>query len=111
MKEINRLIKIALEIAEFVELQGRNGERTLSDALGLGYLTLSAQLRRGVIEIINLQVKTSLLESKMEITKTSEQEARKVLEDIFGDTDIDCFSESEIAQLKNFVKSLNRLED
>ena len=53
---INELVRLCLNLAELADTHGEeDSELDILRELGLGYRAFSGTLRRGVIEIINLQ--------------------------------------------------------
>lgn len=103
------LANLALKIANIVDRHGENGDFSFADELGLGYRALSQYLRQGVKAIIDIQENYSNAKERMNLSESSEREARDFLKDIFGDEDVDSLPEEQKVKIRDYVSGL--LED
>lgn len=103
---INRLVKIILDIADVVDEKGENGETTYIKELSLGYRALSGYLRQGAKAVIELQESNRNAKDKLEYKNAEIEELKQVSGKIFGDIDLDYFSDEEIEKIKAFITKL-----
>ncbi len=88
---IYRLISIIIELADKIDDNFEFWEFTVNQTLeiGLGCRALSSYLRRGAKDIITLQEDYQRAKEKEIYSRADAESCRKLLEDIFGDTDAD----------------------
>lgn len=101
----NRLIKIMLDLADLAD---EKEETPFDDEMGLGYCTFSGNVRKGVIEIINLRSKYYSSIQKAEQAKNSLKINEEFLTEIFGTKDIADYqlSDDEKSRIKAVVKEI-----
>lgn len=106
---INELTKLCLDLAELADTRGeQDNELDFLRELGLGFRAFSGKLRRGVLDIINLQDRYHREAEKARLCQIGEAEMQKFVEDIFGDSEV-CdvaFSDRDKQRIREFVKQL-----
>lgn len=106
---LNKLVDLSLQIANYVDNHGRNGDTELADKLNLGYRALSSYLRRGATAVINIQTDYQVAIEKREYAELSESEMKEFLEDIFGTEEPETLNDEYKHKIREFVAEL--LED
>lgn len=104
---INELVKRCLDMAELADTHGEADTRPdFLNELGLGYRAFSGTLRRGVIEIINLQTRYHQEVEKARLCQIGEEEMREFVEDVFGDPEAYTINDKDKQRIKEFVRQL-----
>lgn len=105
VREVNRLCKICLDIAEYME-EKHDIDDPLCNDLGLGCLALSGYLRNGVKAVIDLQGKCRSAEDKVRYLKEIDEGREEFLTDIFGDPEPETINEKDKKRIKEFVQGI-----
>ena len=108
-RKINRFIQICLDLADIAD-RDRNKIPYLED-LRIGCRALSSYIRQGVKDIIDLEHDYYNMAEKAERAAESEDDIRALLDDIFGEADVDCLGEGDKAAIRGFVKKLLEAEE
>ena len=112
VNRVNQLIRICLDLADSIDEAGMDDEkvqevnRLTLDSMHLGYRAASRQLREGIKAIIELRGKYYSAIEKAKYAKMSEKAAGEFLEEVFGDSDIDCINDKDKARIKQFVAEI-----
>ena len=108
--DLNTLVKICLNIAEYYDDTGDKDEKfhgdVLCDTLGYGYRALTGYIRRGVTEIIELQSKYHRANEMINCYKRIADEQREYFIDVFGDEEPYTFNDEDKDKIKEFVQNL-----
>lgn len=107
---INNFLKIALNIADYYDNKGNNGEDFLDDELskdlGLGYRALTNYLRKGVQEVISLQMNYHSACAQRNYEKSIQESQKEYLLDVFGDEEPYSINDKDKQRIKEFVQSI-----
>lgn len=109
-KDLNRFIQILLDISDYYDnkLDGDpdfKGDE-LTNSIGLGYLALTAHIRHGVKEVLNLK---SLYYNARELESYYESSCKSkeaFMQDIFGEEDAESLYPEQKEKIKAFVRTL-----
>jgi hypothetical protein len=107
----NRMLELCLNIADLIDEWGHEENpavRLITDELGLGYRALSASLRDGVKEAVDLQARYRRAIENADLAKCGEKYARDFLEDVFGDRDIDSINDSDKERFRELYKKIQK---
>lgn len=107
--EINNMLKICLNIADLIDEWGHEqnlAERTVTDALGLGYRALSSYLRQGAKAVIDLQAKYRDAIERRDYAEMAKKGAEDFLADVFGDPDIDSINEEDKKRIRELCRQI-----
>lgn len=102
---INRLIKIMLDIAD---ISDEKQETPFDREIGLGYRAFTGYVRKGVKEIIDLKRDYFSACESREYAKMELKENEKMLEQIFGRTDIEVYNDDELARFKALADEIQK---
>lgn len=112
MVKTNRLIRVCLDMADSLdeacasdEAAKQVNEFTMKYAK-VGYRALTSYLREGIKAIIDLKREYYRAIENVKFAKQSEKYAGEFLEDIFGDSDIDCINDTDKARIRQFVAGI-----
>ena len=107
---INNFLKIALNIADYYDNKGNNGEDFLDDEMtkeiGLGYRALTSYLRKGVQEVITLQSNYHKACEQRNYEKSIQESQKEYLLDVFGDEEPYSINAKDKQRIKEFVQSI-----
>lgn len=106
--EIVGLCGICLKLAELIDRrtdEQNQNDKILND-LGLGCRAFTSYLRNGVKGIVDLQNDYTRALDKAQYAKISENQARDMLEDIFGDREADSLNDELKEKIKTYVSEL-----
>jgi hypothetical protein len=107
---INNFLKIALNIADYYDNKGNNGEDFLNDEMtkeiGLRYRALTSYLRKGVQEVITLQSNYHKACEQRNYEKSIQEEQKDFLLDMFGDEEPYSINDKDKQRIKEFVQSI-----
>ncbi len=104
---INELVRLCLNLAELADTHGEeDSELDILRELGLGYRAFSGTLRRGVIEIINLQSNYHKEAEKARLCKIGEEEMQDFVTDIFGDKEAYTINDKDKQRIREFVRQI-----
>ena len=112
INKVNRLIQICLDIADCVDEAGQEEDalekvnRLTLDNVNLGYRALSLYLREGIKAVIDLKADYYKALERAKHAKESEKAAGEFLQDVFGDSDIDCINDADKARIRQFVRGI-----
>ena len=102
---INELVRLCLDMAELADTHGeQNDELDFLRELGLGFRAFSGKLRRGALDIINLQDRYHREAEKARLCQIGEEEIQKFVEDVFGDPDAYTINDKDKQRIKEFVR-------
>lgn len=109
INNINELVRICLDMADLADTHGEQGSTPdFLNEMGVGFRAFSRKLRRGVIEIINLQDRYHREVDNARLAKLDKEEMQKFVEDVFGDADV-CeltFSDRDKQRIQEFMRQL-----
>jgi hypothetical protein len=104
---VNELVRLCLDLAELADTHGeQDNELDCLRELGLGFRAFSRILRRGVLDIINLQDRYHREAEKARLCQISEAEMQKFVEDVFGDPDAYAINDKDKQRIKEFVRQI-----
>lgn len=107
---INNFLKIALNIADYYDNKGNNGEDFLNDEMtkeiGLGYRALTSYLRKGVQEVITLQSNYHSACEQRNYEKSLREGKEEFLLEVFGDEEPESINNKDKQRIKEFVQSI-----
>ncbi len=104
---VNELVRLCLDLAELADTHGEeDSELDILRELGLGYRAFSRTLRRGVIEIINLQDRCHKEAEKARLCKIGEAQMQEFVEDVFGDPEAYTINDKDKQRIKEFVRQI-----
>lgn len=107
MHQINRLIQICLDIADYYDKKARNDYKDdMTDSIGLGVRSLPSYLREGAKAIITMQTDYYRTEEMELQYKEQYEEQKAYMADIFGDDEAENLYDEDKAKIKAFVKTL-----
>ncbi len=109
-KALAKLIQLCTEWADLINDQGLNNTYSYND-FRLGYRALSRYINEGIIAVIDLQEQYYECMLRKQLAKNSENDARQILEDIFGDGDLEERCDKDIERIKEFVYEIDREHD
>lgn len=108
--DINRLLKVCLDIAEWVDDKSDTDKNwyggELCDDIGLGCRALSGYLRSGIRAVMELQEKYHRANERRNLAEISEKEMRDFLQDVFGDEEPHTINDKDKARIRDFVQNL-----
>lgn len=126
-RNLTNLMTIGMKIADYYSTPDADGNYILDDSLldycGLGCMSAASDLRRGLIELMKLQINYSRVQESMQWYKSAYEGDEKFIRDAFGISNItDYFENEEInedklikyldkAKVKNFVLKLIEEDD
>lgn len=106
-QEVNRLIELALNIANYVDKEGeQNLWQPLCDYLHIGFGCISDYLRSGAKACIDLQGDYLRGRWQKKLAEDSEKEARDFLEECFGDREPECINDKDKARILEFCNKI-----
>ncbi len=104
------MLKICLNIADYYDNKGDTDEDFLNDGLtrelGLGYRALTSYLRKGVQEVISLQMNYHSACAQRNIEKSIQESQKEYLLDVFGDEEPYSINDKDKQRIKEFVQSI-----
>lgn len=103
--DVNRLIKIMLDLADVADARQ---ETPFDKEMGLGYRAFTSYVRKGVQEIIDLKRDYFSACESREYAKMELKENEKILEQIFGRTDIEVYTDDELARFKALADEIQK---
>ena len=107
---LNNMLKICLNIADYYDNKGDTDEDFLGDELtrelGLGYRALTNYLRKGVQEVISLQMNYHSACAQINIEKSIQESQKEYLLDVFGDEEPYSINDKDKQRIKEFVQSI-----
>lgn len=107
---LNNMLKICLNIADYYDNKGDTDEVFLDDGLtrelGLGYRALTSYLRKGVQEVISLQMNYHSACAQRNIEKSIQESQKEYLLDVFGDEEPYSINDKDKQRIKEFVQSI-----
>lgn len=103
--KIVRLIEIMLNLADIAD---EKQETPFDREMGLGYRAFTGYIRRGVKEIIDLKSKYYSACECEEYAKSNLRDNEEILERIFGRTDLEVYSDEEIARFKALADEIQK---
>ena len=107
MHQINRLIEICLDIADYYDKKARDDYKDdMADSIGLGVRSLPSYLREGAKAIITMQTDYYRTEEMELHYKEQYEEQKEYMSDIFGDDEAENLYPEDKAKIKAFVKTL-----
>ena len=107
MHQINRLIEICLDIADYYDKKARDDYKDdMTDSIGLGVRSLPSYLREGAKAIITMQTDYYRTEEMELHYKERYEEQKEYMSDIFGDDEAENLYPEDKAKIKAFVKTL-----
>ena len=110
INSINRFLKIALDIADYYDNKGDNDHEFLDDGLtkdlGLGYRALTNYIRKGVQEVISLQMNYHNACHQRNYEKSIQESQKDYLLDVFGDEEPYSINDKDKQRIKEFVQSI-----
>ena len=107
MHQIDRLIQICLDIADYYDKKARNDYKDdMTDSIGLGVCSLPSYLREGAKAIITMQTDYYRTEEMELHYKEQYEEQKAYMADIFGDDEAENLYDEDKAKIKAFVKTL-----
>ena len=107
MHQINRLIEICLDIADYYDKKARDGYKDdMTDSIGLGVRSLPSYLREGAKAIITMQTDYYRTEEMELHYKERYEEQKEYMSDIFGEDEAENLYPEDKAKIKAFVKTL-----
>lgn len=101
---LNRFLQVCLDVADWVDASPDPIDNDLCRDIGLGYRVFDRYIRHGVSEVVQLRDALQEARCKADLCKTGEEDLRDRCEYIFGDRDLDSFTEEELGAIKNFVE-------
>lgn len=102
---INRLLNIMLDLANIAD---EEQETPFDRKMGLGYRAFTGYIRKGCIDIIELQGKYYSALEREEYAKMELESNEELLEKIFGRTDVDVYNDEEIARFKALADEIQK---
>lgn len=110
MNYLNNMLKICLNIADYYDNKGNEDEDFLDDGLtkelGLGYRALTNYLRKGVQEVISLQMNYHNACFERNYEKSIQESQKEYLLDVFGDEEPYSINDKDKQRIKEFVHSI-----
>lgn len=107
---LNNMLKICLNIADYYDNKGDTDEDFLDDKLtkelGLGYRALTNYLRKGVQEVISLQINYHSACQQRNFEKFIQESQKEYLLDVFGDEEPYSINDKDKQRIKEFVQSI-----
>ena len=104
---INELVRLCLDMAELADTHGeQNDEYDFLRELGLGFRAFSGTLRRGVIEIVNLQSSYHKEAENARLCKIGEEEMQDFVKDVFGDPEVYTINDKDKHRIREFVRKI-----
>lgn len=107
---LNNMLKICLNIADYYDNKGDTDEDFLDDELteelGLGYRALTNYLRKGVQEVISLQMNYHSACQQRNFEKSIQESQKEYLLDVFGDEEPYSINDKDKQRIKEFVQSI-----
>lgn len=107
---LNHMLKICLNIADYYDNKGDTDEDFLDDGLtrelGLGYRSLTSYLRKGVQEVISLQMNYHSACAQRNFEKSIQESQKEYLLDVFGDEEPYSINDKDKQRIKEFVQSI-----
>ena len=107
---LNNMLKICLNIADYYDNKGNEDEDFLDDGLtkelGLGYRALTNYLRKGVQEVISLQMNYHSACAERNYEKSIQESQKEYLLDVFGDEEPYSINDKDKQRIKEFVQSI-----
>ena len=107
---LNNMLKICLNIADYYDNKGDTDENFLDDGLtrelGLGYRALTNYLRKGVQEVISLQMNYHSACAQRNIEKSIQESQKEYLLNVFGDEEPYSINDKDKQRIKEFVQSI-----
>jgi hypothetical protein len=104
---VNELVRLCLDLAELADTHGeQDNELDFLRELGLGFRAFSRTLRRGVLDIVNLQDRYHREAEKARLCQIGETEAKDFVEEVFGDRDVYMINEKDKQRIREFVRSI-----
>ena len=104
------MLKICLNIADYYDNKGDTDENFLDDGLtrelGLGYRALTNYLRKGVQEVISLQMNYHSACAQRNIEKSIQESQKEYLLNVFGDEEPYSINDKDKQRIKEFVQSI-----
>lgn len=104
------MLKICLNIADYYDNKGDTDEDFLDDELteelGLGYRALTNYLRKGVQEVISLQMNYHSACQQRNFEKSIQESQKEYLLDVFGDEEPYSINDKDKQRIKEFVQSI-----
>lgn len=102
---IVQLIGIMLNLADIAD---EKQETPFESEMGLGYRALTAYIREGVKDIINLKRDYFTACEKEKYAKMDLKSNEEILEKIFGRTDLEIYNDNEIARFKALADEIKK---
>lgn len=102
---INKLIKIMLDLADVAEIRQKT---PFDKEIGLGYRVFTSYVRKGVQGIIDLKIDYFLACESREYAKMCLKDNEEMLERIFGRTDLDIYTDEEIARFRALADEIQK---
>ena len=107
---LNRFLKTCLDIADYYDSKGDKDSDYLGDEMteeiGLGYRALTGYLRKGVKEVIDLQMNYHTACEQRNYHKSIEKHQEEYLLDVFGDAEPYSINDKDKQRIKEFVQSI-----
>lgn len=107
---LNNMLKICLNIADYYDNKGDTDKDFLNDELtkelGLGYRALTSYLRKGVQEVISLQMNYHSACEQRNIEKSIQESQKEYLLDVFGDEEPYSINDKDKQRIREFVQSI-----
>lgn len=103
--DVNKLINIMLDLADVAD---KRQETPFYKEMGLGYRAFTSYVRKGVQEIIDLKRDYFSACESREYAKMQLKENEKMLEQIFGRTDIEVYTDDELARFKALADEIQK---
>lgn len=102
---INKLIKIMLDLAD---ISDEKQETPFDREMGLGYRAFTGYVRNGVEEIIRLKSEYYSVRESKEYAKMCLKDNEEMLEKIFRRTDLDVYTDEEIARFRALADEIQK---
>ena len=102
---INNLIKIMLDLAD---ISDEKQETPFDREIGLGYRAFTGYVRKGAEAIIRLKSEYYSARESKEYAKMCLKDNEEMLEKIFGRTDLDVYTDEEIARFRALADEIQK---
>lgn len=103
--DVNKLIKIMLDLADVADIRQKT---PFDKEMGLGYRVFTSYVRKGVQGIIDLKRDYFLACESREYAKMCLKDNEEMLERIFGRTDLDVYTDEEIARFRALADEIQK---
>lgn len=107
---LNNMLKTCLNIADYYDNKGDTDydffDDELTKELGLGYRALTNYLRKGVQEVISLQMNYHTACEQRNAEKFIQEAQKDFLLDVFGDEEPYSINDKDKQRIKEFVQSI-----